>query len=131
MSDDVYAELRAAAPQERLEAMILFWAGDSQNPRADYFLRLGFAVAQPDGWKQIAPAWLRAWRAKEQVKKRKGNNMSRECLRRIVLTAETETNQGTYIFNCDEYEGVITGLQKLVTFLNDIFDDEILLCREA
>lgn len=57
--------------------------------------------------------------------------MSREYIRRIILKATIETNETTYYFDYDEYEGIITGLQGLVDFLNNIFDTELLLCEEV
>lgn len=57
---DEYAELKAATPDERLGAAICFWK--HSNPGAEEWIRLGFALAQLDGWKHVAPYWLRMWR---------------------------------------------------------------------
>lgn len=59
-----YKELETADPKELLEAVILFWKED--NPDCERWLRLGFAIAQPEGWMQIAPAWLRDYVAAKE-----------------------------------------------------------------
>ena len=50
-------ELKSATPEDLLEAAIMFYA--NSNPESERWLRLGFALAQPCGWENIAPAWLR------------------------------------------------------------------------
>ena len=57
-----YEGIRNATPEELLEAVV--WAYTQED---DYFpaywcekmLRIGFAVARPGGWEQVAPYWLR------------------------------------------------------------------------
>jgi len=61
MSDE-YTELQAAPPEELLEAAIA--AYKQFNPAAERWMRLGFQLAQKDGWEQVAPYWLRMWREK-------------------------------------------------------------------
>ena len=59
-------DLRTASPKELLEAYA-FWAEQALTARELYFLRLGFGLAQPDGWEHIAPAWLRLYRESKQT----------------------------------------------------------------
>ena len=54
-----YKELETATSEELLEAVVWFWQRD--NPDCERWLRLGFAIAQPGGWRQIAPVWLQAY----------------------------------------------------------------------
>lgn len=55
MAEDVYGELIEATPEELLEAAIWFYQSDHLSK----FLRLGFELARPEGWKHIAPYWLK------------------------------------------------------------------------
>ena len=56
-TDDPYAELRQATPEELLEAAIKFYS--DLNPITEIYLKMGFALARPDGWMHVAPAWLK------------------------------------------------------------------------
>ena len=60
-----YTELETATPEQLLEAAIWFY--EQNNPEAEKWLRLGFALAQPGGWEHIAPYWL------QKSKERKNN----------------------------------------------------------
>lgn len=62
-----YERLKKATPKELLEAAIRVYGQDQARGFFNYavranevesLLRLGFALAQPDGWQHIAPAWL-------------------------------------------------------------------------
>ena len=55
--EDQYAELKQASPEELLAAAIQFYKVFS--PVAESYIRMGFALAGPDGWRQVAPAWLK------------------------------------------------------------------------
>lgn len=56
----LYEELRKATPMDLLEAAIRTYTQHADRPgEVERFLRLGFALAQPNGWMHIAPAWLR------------------------------------------------------------------------
>jgi len=60
VKSDIYEELKQSTPKERLRAAIWFWE-QAADSHADYIagLETGFALAQPDGWRHVAPAWLR------------------------------------------------------------------------
>ena len=64
MNDDnlypkVYDGIRGATPEELLEAVVWFYMrGDNPAYTCERMLRIGFAVAQPGGWEQVAPDWL-------------------------------------------------------------------------
>lgn len=50
---------KEATPEELLEAAIRFYTQYADRPKEmEHLLRLGFALAQPDGWSYVAPAWL-------------------------------------------------------------------------
>ena len=53
---DAEKYLTRFTPEELLEAAINFY-GQSDS-RAEPFLRMGFEIAGPNGWKHIAPAWI-------------------------------------------------------------------------
>lgn len=57
--NESYKNLVDATPEELLEAAINFYI--KHNPDCERWLRLGFALAQLDGWQQVAPAWLSDW----------------------------------------------------------------------
>ena len=64
--EDPYKELKEATPEELLEAL-LFWSRIHVNrsPPGKFdedTLRMGFALAQKDGWEHVAPKWLRDYR---------------------------------------------------------------------
>jgi len=63
--NEAYAELVTATSQELLEASILFY--NQHNIEAERWIRLGFALAQCQGWELVAPAWLRDWRDKYNI----------------------------------------------------------------
>jgi len=60
---DAYDNLRQATPEELLEAVEWSMRQSDNEPwqiqRALTFLHAGFALAQPSGWEQVAPMWLR------------------------------------------------------------------------
>ena len=62
---DIYYEIRHASNEDLLEAAIHYWKEDVEDEYAAYclekWMRLGFALAQEDGWKRTAPAWLEDW----------------------------------------------------------------------
>lgn len=69
--EDVYYETKYAGNKELLDASVHYWCkpkpedgfSDSyDNLLIERWMRLGFALAQKDGWKHIAPAWLEDWR---------------------------------------------------------------------
>lgn len=65
--DSIYEELKRANGQELLEALIGFYRlsyedQDYLREMAERFLRMGFRLAQPDGWKLVAPIWLEDYR---------------------------------------------------------------------
>jgi len=53
---DVYEKLKKATKEDLLKAVIKFYLED--NPDCEKYIRLGYAIAQKDGWMQVAPAWL-------------------------------------------------------------------------
>lgn len=60
-----YTELKAAKPEELRDAVIARYqsiAHLDMSAGIDHWIRLGFAIAGPDGWQHCAPAWLREWR---------------------------------------------------------------------
>ena len=59
---DVYDELKTATTEELLLAMA--WCYEEQAGRLEYAagLRMAVKVLQPEGWKQLAPAWLKEYR---------------------------------------------------------------------
>lgn len=57
MSHPRYDALRNAPKQQLLEAAIRNYS--KNNPEAPQWMRLGFALAQDDGWENVAPAWLK------------------------------------------------------------------------
>ena len=66
MSIKLYAKtydgVRNATPEELLEAVIWGYTQEDDYCPAywcEKLLRIGFAVAQTDGWEQVAPYWLR------------------------------------------------------------------------
>lgn len=54
---DAYSELTEATPEELLEAVMWFYQDYTAHK---WLLHLGFELAQPGGWKHVAPYWLRA-----------------------------------------------------------------------
>lgn len=60
---DAYEDLRNTTPEELLDAEIWFTQQSIKDPwqlkQALSFLRTGFQLAQPGGWEQVAPWWLR------------------------------------------------------------------------
>jgi len=66
MEEETYYEIRHADNEELLEAAIHFWKENIEDEYSAYYLerwmRLGFALAQEDGWERVAPAWLSDWR---------------------------------------------------------------------
>lgn len=58
-----YEELRNASPEELLEAVCGFY--DKQSATGNFVsgLKIGFKIAGPDGWKEVAPIWLAEYRA--------------------------------------------------------------------
>jgi hypothetical protein len=56
MEDQSNCKTQNTNPETLLEAAIRFY--EKQNPAAREFMELGFKIAQPDGWKQVAPAWV-------------------------------------------------------------------------
>ena len=61
MSEDRYAKLKAATPEQLLEALMWFYSQahlDVDNAIFVHALKLGFAVSQPGGWENVAPSWL-------------------------------------------------------------------------
>ncbi len=68
-SNEVYKELQEAKSEELLEAAIHNWCAFYETEYTEFthlkikkFLLLGFNIAQEDGWKHVAPAWLRDYR---------------------------------------------------------------------
>jgi len=49
-----YTDLIQATSEQLLESAIQFYSVN--NPGIEGWIRLGFALAQPDGWKRVAPA---------------------------------------------------------------------------
>jgi len=64
--EEAYYEIRHASNDELLEAAIHFWQSDTDEGYAAHelekWMRIGYALAQEDGWRQVAPAWLTDWR---------------------------------------------------------------------
>lgn len=57
-------DLQKASPEELIEA-ICFHLDHQTYEAVEHLkegIRLGFAIAQKDGWKQIAPVWLEEYR---------------------------------------------------------------------
>lgn len=54
-------DLREATPEELVESFLWFHR-ESLTDRESSLVRLGRRLAGPDGWEQIAPAWLREYR---------------------------------------------------------------------
>lgn len=54
----MYEELKQASHKELLEAAIDHYSQFYNKDCID-FLKLGFKIAQKEGWQEIAPAWLR------------------------------------------------------------------------
>ena len=69
--EKVYYEIRRAKNEELLEAAIHFWKKGTneeyENYQLERWMRLGFALAQEDAWKNVAPAWLTDWRKHMEI----------------------------------------------------------------
>ena len=60
---DTYDELRKASNEELLEALLHHYNLNMMvTNRGDSLIRLGFALAQEDGWTRVAPKWLEDYR---------------------------------------------------------------------
>ncbi len=59
----MYDEIKEATKEELLEAAIHFWRSGADDDYTAHliekWMRLGFALAQKDGWMKVAPAWLK------------------------------------------------------------------------
>ena len=64
MNPDTYEKLRQSTPEDRLRATVQFYKVNSAFVAG---IKLGFALAQPDGWRHVAPAWLRGVREGEKT----------------------------------------------------------------
>ena len=60
---DPYYELQHADREDLLEVLICYYKNwypeDDYRDMVDKYLRMGFQLAQEDGWMLVAPAWLR------------------------------------------------------------------------
>lgn len=72
---DILEDLKTASPEELLEAYIWFYAINTDLPEWwERAVKAGFALAQPDGWKSVAPAWLEEYRqTMKEFEKRHSN----------------------------------------------------------
>ena len=57
MQRKMYKKLKETAPTDLLEAVVHIQHADRPD-EVERFLRLGFALARPNGWMHVAPAWL-------------------------------------------------------------------------
>ena len=74
LDDPIYDDLKQASPEELLEATIEHykvkryegarWGRFERNGFLNG-LRLGFKIAQANGWQEVAPAWLREYQEKK------------------------------------------------------------------
>ena len=67
-------ELKEATNEELFEAALHYWCNHYEVTEDDFtyheimkFMRLGFALAQEDGWEHVAPAWLRDYREHTEI----------------------------------------------------------------
>jgi len=71
--EELYDDFKQASSQELLEATIEHYRETIQWNRYERNgflngLRLGFKIAQEDGWRHVAPAWLREYRERKETK---------------------------------------------------------------
>jgi len=54
-----HKKLQQATPDELLKAMVQHY--ERSDDQYDFIagLKVGFALTQPDGWRHVAPSWLR------------------------------------------------------------------------
>lgn len=50
--------LHQASPEQLLEAAINAYSKSYPDIDIDKWMQLGFRIAQSDGWREVAPAWL-------------------------------------------------------------------------
>jgi hypothetical protein len=55
---DTQAYLAQFTPEQRLEAMIKLYQDDNEALPVT-MLRMGFRLARADGWKLVAPCWMK------------------------------------------------------------------------
>ena len=73
---DPNKDLKQATPKELLEAMVYFWRwGRDGRERTEYNeyilgLKMGFALSQPGGWKNLTPNELADYRNRTKGSKR-------------------------------------------------------------
>lgn len=63
-TEAAYEDLRNATPEELLGAVVWFYRQESTISAVEAeevisLLRIGWEIARPGGWKQVAPMWLR------------------------------------------------------------------------
>lgn len=56
---DIEAYLKQFTPKQWLEAMINLYQDNNIGIMPVEMLRIGFNLAGPDGWKTIAPFWMK------------------------------------------------------------------------
>lgn len=64
---DIYAELKAATTEDLILATAWWYEKELDQSRFTDGLRMALKIMQPDGWWQVAPAWLREYRRNCQV----------------------------------------------------------------
>lgn len=60
--------LKQFIPKQWLEATIRIYAESQIEIIPLEMIRLGFALAQPDGWKLVAPAWMEQFEVEGIIK---------------------------------------------------------------
>ena len=76
LAPDPNKDLKQTAPEELLEAMVYFWKwGRDGRKRTEYNeyilgLKMGFALSQPGGWKNLTPNELADYRSRTRGGKR-------------------------------------------------------------
>jgi len=61
---DIYADLKAATPGQLVRAALHHYRAREEFCRG---IELGVKLCQPDGWQQVAPAWLRDVKQHEKL----------------------------------------------------------------
>lgn len=70
-----YAEIKIASPEELLDCGVNHYK--KYDSHVEKYMRIGFNIGRFNGWKEIAPAWLKEFRKKRERLQYHYNNVIR------------------------------------------------------